>query len=456
MNDIEPTIFAFDPAAARGFEALVDYFERLDDVGAYRSRRTPAHLMARSREFTAVSADKAWSFGAAVLARAFGDELAPDEDAMTQDGRALVEALNREIEPFLDALEEAALLYAEVPSPRLGRRPREQHVASAASLLRDIALENRGVDVTVSSGPDGQPVILAMSIDEPLTFIRCYASLMDIIEMRVRTCGIAGPSMDVFARYERQASAWWFDRLTAPAISERDEIGKALREQEFSLFDRKAVCLGDTLASAVARRLPRNALTPHQRVLLEGIGRGVCGLFIVRQQQGPIAVLEDVDTGTSYEVRRYDREFELEEGSVMTGRLVPIPGLGWLPSPGAIWWGKQWEARLIATGKRLRRALGETHRSTFVEIVMSYDSEESLPRPVPPVSSQKDAEELVKDLKEILADIDLPETSLDLVLEHWLFAITELAGLTARGLGADREIARSHKKKGKRSRRRRR
>src|SRR5947209_6642159 len=94
IRDIQPTIFTFDPAAARAFEALVDYFERLDDVAAYRSRSTDPHLMARSRKFTAVSADKAWSFGSVVLARAFGDELAPDEDAMTQDGRALVEALN--------------------------------------------------------------------------------------------------------------------------------------------------------------------------------------------------------------------------------------------------------------------------------------------------------------------------------------------------------------------------
>lgn len=40
LSDIQRAIFTFDPAAARAFEALVDYFERLDDLAAYHSLST--------------------------------------------------------------------------------------------------------------------------------------------------------------------------------------------------------------------------------------------------------------------------------------------------------------------------------------------------------------------------------------------------------------------------------
>lgn len=423
MNQIEPTLLSLDPAAARAFDALADYFERLHDLGVNGGVAQP-HVEARTHRYC--FAEKAWNFGAMVLARAAGEQNAPEEDALTHEAHDLLKAVTREVRAFRHAIQEPLEL-DDTPPIRLRatkRKPREHYMESAAALLSEIAREERGIDATFDTGPDGQPVILAMPSDPAVAFARSFFSLMDILEIGTESLGLDSAEADQLVSLEREASAWWFGTRSTAALSKRDELGQQCREQEFSFFDRKTAVLGETLASAAARRLPWNTFTRRERALVEGIGRGVCGFFVVRQRRGPIIVLEDIATGARYESRDYV-EPAPEERCVIAGRLIPIPEIGWLRSPGTIIWDAASDAALSATAKVLRqRAQREAYRSMVVEIEISARRGQKSPRFVPPTPSGESAAELLQDFSELAME-QAVEMERDEVLGAWIRALHE-------------------------------
>src|SRR5690348_4940234 len=156
MNQIQPSLLPLDLPAARAFEAIAQYFER-----SYRElpppRQGQLHLFVRTHSGTAPSAARAWNLGRMVLARAAGDTLMPDQDALLRETQAMHDEVEKAIRSYYD--------FMGMPNP-VGRRPRsETFRESAGALLRDIGLEERGIEVVVDTAPDGQPVVLAMPLD---------------------------------------------------------------------------------------------------------------------------------------------------------------------------------------------------------------------------------------------------------------------------------------------------
>ena len=275
MTEIQATVLPFDPPAARAVAALTDYFQRLGESGLVRNRQAPPHIVARSRSFTAASASIAWTLGAMVLARAAGDAEAPAEDALSRESRALHERFDRELREV----------------PKLRKDARCDATESVQLLLSEIAMEERGLELVFERSAAGPPLALSRPLDPVLGAALSFLQLLMILTVQSES--------DPLVSTERAASQWWFETWSAPPRGELNEITHVIREMEFSFFDREMVSLNDTLASAGARAMPRNAFTVRQRALLDGVRRGVCGIFAVRQRRGSVTVLDDLSSGAT-------------------------------------------------------------------------------------------------------------------------------------------------------------
>jgi hypothetical protein len=230
-----------------------------------------------------------------------------------------------------------------------------------------------------------------------------------------------------------------------------------MRRLEFSMFDRKMLSLDDeTFAVSAAKRLPKKAFTPRQHALLDGIGKSVCGFFVVRERQSQTTVLEHIGTNARYEIREYNLEHEYDEGWVIAGRLIPLPEIGWIRSPGTIVYSVSDRSRSALTELRLE-AKTDAYPSIVVELEMAIFDRENLPRLVRPAPSRKDAERMLHDfhesalesglarerpdatalLPEVVSKMAGPDvgphvgvvdTRVDDVLGQWIAALREQAG----------------------------
>jgi len=451
MNEIQPTLLSLDPPAARAFEALSEYFERLHKELPVKEDG-PLHVHARAHSSLAPSAERAWNLGRMVLARAAEDTPIPEPDALTREAWAMHRGVDFVVRSLTDAL-------GPIPSRRKprGEAPRE----SAAALLREIALEERGIEVVVDTAPNGEPVLLAMPIDPAQAVVLSYIQLLEILEPGLRA--------DLLCSLEHDAAYWWFDTWAAPPRTEREEFLHHIRKLEFSLFDRAMLSLHhETIAVVRARRLP-TALTPRQRALLDCVTEGICGVFVVRQRRAAMTVLEDVMTGARYEIHEHDVEQEYDEGCLGVGRLVAVPEIGWIRSPGSIIWSPD-DDTLSAVQRILHEANSGAYASIVVELVIAVLHGEKVPRLVRPAQSRIKAQKMLDDfhryavdfglarefaaasalLPEIMSEMGEPalapylevvETTVDEVLKAWLSALGKQAGVTAQSWCAEHDAA---------------
>lgn len=435
MDEIQPTLLFLDPSAARAFDALAEYFERVYDALA-TPRKGQIHLELRAHSITAPAAERAWNLGRMVLARAAGDSVIPDDDALTREGRAMHDEVEQVIRSLNDFI-------AKSPIPFRKRQRCETARESAGDLLREIALEERGIELLVATEHGGTPVVLARSIHPALAAVQSYLQLLDLLEQPFRA--------DPLVWVEREAGHWWFDTWSAPPRTAVEEDLHGTRRREFSLFDRRMLSLDDeTIAAAAAQRLPEKALTPRQRALIDGVRAGVCGFFVVRQRRSHMMLLEDVETGACYEIHEHIEEHDCDEGCVMAGRLIPMSTIGWIRSPSSVYWTADAEAR-ATLARGLRDAKGASYPTVVTEIVKATLFGEKVPRSVPPAPSRRMAADFLDDCDELLSNARGDAMQVDEALRGWLCALSE----QSRGWGADHDAAQSRKDKSKRSTRRR-
>jgi hypothetical protein len=433
MNEIQPTLLSLDPPAARAFEALAEYFDSVCDVVSW-PRKGQLHVIARARSQTARSAERAWNLGRMVLARAAGDRVVPEEDALTREARAMHDEVETAVRSW-------NRMVAACPIPLGKRRRCETPRESVGALLQEIALEERGIDVVVETALDGRPVVLAMPVDPALATVHSYIRLLDMLDHEFED--------DLLVCLEREAADWWFDSWSSSSTTELEEDLQDVRKLEFSLFDRSMLSLDDeTIAAAAAQRLPENALTPRQRALVEGANVGVCGCFVVRQRRSHMILLEDVETGAGYEIHEYSEEHECDEGCVVAGRLIPMAEIGWIRSPSAVYWTATGEER-STLAKIARNAKGASYPSIVVELVKAAMRGEELPRFVRPAPSREEAAQFLEDFDESVSDFRGGEVQVDEVLKDWCRALREQSG--SRSWGADHDAAQSRKDKKRRT-----
>jgi hypothetical protein len=233
-----------------------------------------------------------------------------------------------------------------------------------------------------------------------------------------------------------------------------------------------------TLAAAAARDLPDKALTPRQGALLEGAGRSVCGVFVVRQRRGPMTLLQDIDSGVRYEIREHNMEAEYGEGSAVTGRLIPIREIGWIRSPGSIISSQASDQTLSFLTRALRRRR-DNYRSIVIEMLNAVLRGEKPRRFVQPAPSREMAAETSNDFAELMlteglgrqdtaasapgreavselgapdlaSNFDAVDIEVDEVIKGWLLALREQAEFTPNRWGVDHDAA--QRRHGKRTR----
>jgi len=346
------------------------------------------------------------------------------------------------------------------------KRPRAETPRQCArALLRDIALEERAIGLSVENAADSELVVLATSVDSAAVAATSFCQLLCILQDACK--------VHPLAYRELRAPLWWFERWTAAPVTERDQLDWWFRQCEFSFFDRKMLCLDDqTLAAAAAKLLPKNALTSRQRALIDGVSRGVCGIFAVRQRRSQTMLLEHLETGAHYEIREHPARHTFDESCILLGRLIQLPEIGWIRSPGSIYWSGDEEGR--STLARVAQApKPDQYPSILVELVIAaIFGERDLPRRIPPAESPSDARFILNPfpemtpqadsatarLPEIALEMGVPdlvrylemsETPVDEVLKAWLDALREQADLASPRWGADHDAKQSrHRDKG--------
>lgn len=467
MASPRSTVRRLDEPAARGVEALAEFFARLHDAEFDDYAYAAPHIVARTIPQTARAAERAWAVGSMVLARATGDASArPD---VLLDAAA---ALQNEI---ASALREVDAVDVPAPPPPRGKRAqreaRERALGHTSELLAEIALEEHGLEARLGAAAGGgHHELHTVAIEPPEAAARLLWSVLEFLELHSESSALI--------EMERIAAAWWFNTWSAPTRSEPEALASEFREREFSLVDRVMIALGEPLAAAAARHPSASELPRVQRGLLDALQRSVCGLFIVRERREAAALVEDVESGTRYDVREHYAELEYGKGFIVAGRLIPVEHIGWIRSPGAVMWRVPDErgAALLGDGLRSR---GNLPRAAVVEAMISAIGRgEHVPRLTRPAASRRDAQEILYEFQLAMEDAGLAreaevsalppemralgsapnhivlETPMDGVLADWTRALAEQAGLAP---GRPRPQGGSGKRKqGKRRKRKRR
>ena len=204
--------------------------------------------------------------------------------------------------------------------------------AALGELVREVALDELGADITFDATPAGSwggvwTVLPPRAVD---------AALVQRVLWRL----YAWVARDPLAELELRAGAWGFAGFGGP----RDEgvpaevAARTTRELEWQLLDRKPLALGRTAAEAFLARTRRGDTVPRQRALVRALARSFAGLFSVRRRHGEDVELERLDGGGRYRMIEYNDRMEYDLGDLAVGRLIPMEGARYLRSPGlAIW-----------------------------------------------------------------------------------------------------------------------
>jgi hypothetical protein len=329
---------------------------------------------------------------------------------------------------------------ARSPFPFRKRQRCKTARESAGHLLREIALEERGIELLVATEHGGPPVLLARSIDPALAAVRSYLQLLDLLDQAFKA--------DPLVWLEREAGNWWFEIWSAPPRTAVEEDLQRMRRQEYLFFDRRMLSLDDeTIAAAAVQRLPEKALTPRQRALIDGVSAGVCGFFVVRQRRSQMMLLEDVETGACYEIHEHTEERDCDEGCVVAARLIPMSAIGWIRSPSSVYWAADAEAP-ASLARDLRAAKGAAYPTVVGEILKATLRGEKVPRSIPPAPSRRMAADFLSDCDELVSNALGGAMHVDQALRGWLCALIE----QSRGWGADHNAAQSRKERSRRRR----
>jgi hypothetical protein len=308
-----------------------------------------------------------------------------------------------EVDPRpLDELTQALLppnLPAEI---RPSRAEKKEAFAEAASVIREVGLEEFEVSCYLGRGQAG----IAELFIYPRSSESAHVALLEFLFNRAE--GFA-QSLEPLLAAERDASSWEFSRWSTSSARGRGsgeelEFSQGVREQEYSLVDRRTIALGDSVMGEILKDTSFAELFPRQRRMAQALVDSVVGVFECVVLEGTRATFRSMHDGRTYHVHEHMDPMVYSPGWIGAGRLFPFDGDLYLRSPGMLFSHPDDPERLRAAVDALNDVRGTLPRALALEAFISSEVlDVSVPRAVKPARSRADAREALAVLSEILA-----------------------------------------------------
>ena len=308
-------------------------------------------------------------------------------------------------EAVLDDLTQALLPPDIAPSLKPSRLERKAAFDDAASLIRELGLEEFGVSCALETADDGVHELVAFAVSPETAHVELLEFLIDRAEA-------VALETDPLLATERDASAWEFSRWSVsppPGRHPADaDFARHVREQEYSLADRSTMALGTSVIGGFAEDDVFSGLYPGQRRMAEALVASFVDIFECIAVTGNRATLRSLRSDRTYVVHEHLEPVEYKVGWVAAGRLIPFEGDLYLRSPGMVF------ARADALdAARSAADLVDTLEDAlppalaleaFISSVMLGVE---VPRVMKPMRSRADAREQLDSLRFLLLDAEL-------------------------------------------------
>lgn len=343
-----------------------------------------------------------------------------------------------------------ALLPANLPEPfRPTREVWRGAMEDAASLIQEVGLEEF----------DASCILLATRNDVSRLFVYEHAPesahislleyLFDRAESVIRE---TNPLLEL----EREASAWEFECWSAappPGLhGTAGSFPRGVREQEYTFAERQTVTLGTSFMHEVAVDDGFGAIHPRQQRLAASLVASSVDVLECLGMTGQRVTLRSLRDGRTYDVHEHMDPIAYEPGWVGAGRLLLVPGQGFLRSPGMIFIRPE-DPEWLQTAVK---AMDESHHTLApalaLEALIADMFAVPVPRVVKPAESRASARDLLALFELALFEADVERemegreaVELDATLTGFAAALEQQA--MAGGASRDRSKARAKKKK---------
>jgi hypothetical protein len=402
------------------------------------------------------------ALSAALIDRLVLTERNPDQDGL----RRLEAALREEVEGLAKGMGLAG------PQDLARKHRRIELLQDVGALIREQGLVRSENDVILATQMTTKAPRLGIgritlaaahvwSLDRMFERIECFAKSDELMEL------------------ERIASAWFFERMSAPGRGGRAreiDFSRGVREQEWSLFDRvlvgQDVSIGELF---LQQETVVDDLPSRQRTMASGLLESVSGAFLVERRTGETAIFRNASSGCRYEVHEHSTETRYDAGFAGLGRLIPFGDGRWLRSPGMVLLGGAVPESIVELAEGIGRYEGRSPAIVLeMAISMMASGVRDLPRRVRPAAAAADARALIKTLTEHLRELGLIERvsaeeappelrarlaasapgslvyesmAVDDVLAEWIAALTPMARSSGSGSGKKKAAGRKRRKK---------
>jgi hypothetical protein len=311
-----------------------------------------------------------------------------------------------EVEPLPLGELTQALLPPNLPAEiRPSKVERKEAFAEAASVIREVGLEEFEVSCYLGSGQAG----IAELFIYPRSSESAHVALLEFLFNRAE--GFA-QSLDPLLAAERDASSWEFSRWSTSSArgrgsGEEVEFSQSVREQEYSLVDRRTIALGDSVMGEILKDPSFAELFPRQRRMAQALVDSVAGVFECVALEGTHATFRSMHDGRTYRVHEHMDPIVYSPGWIGAGRLLPFDGDLYLRSPGMLFSHPDDPERLRAAVDALNDFRGTLPRALALEgFISSEVLNVSVPRAMKPARSRTEAREALAALAQILADAE--------------------------------------------------
>ena len=379
---------------------------------------------------------------------AFDDELDDDvADLADATDAEIGEALDSALDSLGDALGMvgettralARTLIARVldrdlphPAPRvlpasipLSRADRNAALDEAAFILREVGLAEFDAWCELAIDPDGAAEMFTL----PVSPESAHVSLLEFLFHRAESIALATHPLTVT---ERDASSWEFSRWSvAPppgASLEAADFSRHVREQEYSLADRRLITLGASVIGELADDDGFAELFPRHHHLARALAGSFVDVFQCVALDGRHVTLRSVRDGRTYGVHEHMDPIEYGTGWICAGRLLPFADALHLRSPGMIFV-RPVDTDLARDAAGALERLGRTLPPALAleGVISSVVFGVNVPRAKKPAPTRADARETLAALQAVLADPEFADATPDPTLEGFMGALAEQA-----------------------------
>lgn len=327
----------------------------------------------------------------------------------TQRGVSLLSAESAEDDAdpaVLDKLVEF-LLPANLPDAiRPSRQGRREAFGETAWLVREVGLEEFDVSCDLATSAGGTPELFAYS-RSPAS---AHVALLEYLFQRAE--GVV-ENLDPLLAAERDASFWQFSRWSASPPPGRGwvevtEFTGSVREQEYSLAERRTVTLGTSVMSELARDEGFAELFPRQHRMAAALAASFVDVFECVGLEGTRATLRSIRDGRTVDVHEHMEPITYAPGCIAMGRLLPFDGDLHLRSPGMLFIEPDESTHVKAAVEAFGDARATSSPALALEaFISSAVFGVRVPRSVKPARSKAEARALLAVIDDILGDAEL-------------------------------------------------